>query len=185
MHWYVWMSVGDKAYRLLRFNESGGGVYVIDEDPRNRRVARYKFSLHTNGKSHGRTSGEKHKHEEFTLAPIKDSSTHLMVSQWRPIHPDVIRDTAPIIKTRPPANSESIFIGDARDLFEPYCNLVVETYLYDREKSLEIETHVHSNMPHRQHMELKLFKRFPLEYHPLKVFGVAIYIAQLKHEEAA
>jgi hypothetical protein len=174
---YVWTQVCDEAYLLTRFNQSGGGVYIIDA------YGRYKFSLHTDGNSHGRTSEEKHKYEEFKLPAIKNISTHCMVSQWRPIHPDVIRSTALPIP-RPPANSNSIFIGDARDLFEPYCNLVIETYIYDPEKSLEIQAHITSNIPQREYMELKIFKEYELEDHG-KTLGVVICVARFKYEAAA
>jgi hypothetical protein len=175
---FIWTLVDDKAYVLLRFNQSRGGVYLIDASSQP-----YKFSLHTDGNSHGRTSDKRHEYEEFKLPPIRDISSHCLSSQWRPIHPEVIRKTAPLI-SRPPTDGNSIFIGHARDLFEPYCSLVIETYIYDPEKSREIETHINSNSPHREQIELRIFKEYSLEDHA-KLLGVAIYIAQVNHERAA
>ncbi len=172
---FIWTQVGDEAYLLTRFNQSNSGVYIIDEPNQ-----RYKFSLHTDGRAHGRISAEKHKHEEFKLPPIKDIPAHLMASQWRSIHPDVIRSTALRIP-RPATSSNSIFIGDAEDLFEPYCNLVIETLIYDRDKSSEIRARINDGRSFRRHMELRLFKEYELDDH-CKVLGVALYIARFNYD---
>ena len=160
---FIWTVIDEQAYRLLLFNHSPKGIFIVQPNGEH-------LSIHTDGYSCNRLT-EAQKEEgipeiPFRLPPIKDTRAHLALSIYTPMYRDYVTRTAKKIPS-PNRESGSIFLDMSR--FPVGTKMVVETFFY--------APHVSAEMPRIiavRPFEQLAFKEYPLEKHS-KLLGVVVY----------
>ena len=152
---FVWTELSGQAYRLVGFNQSGRGVYIVGNESH--------MSFHRDGNCHTRSAegaAEEAPELPFKLPALKDIEVHRLAAQWLSINPDAIRSFGcPIPK--PSADSQAVYID--RDAFGPNSQPILECFLYSSTKRAEVIASVELSNGHYPHMECLDFKEYVLD----------------------
>jgi len=159
---FVWTELDGEAYRLLRFNQSSTGVYLVYPDSHH--------SFHRDGKCHTRSAkhvAEPQPEVPYKIQPLAEIETRLLGTHMFSMNPNSVRTYGERIP-RPSDNSRSLRIN--RSDFRPLTQPVLDLFLYNRSKRGDVIDWIMRRSGHNPSTECLDFKEYALDCHS-KILG--------------
>lgn len=171
---FVWTDLDGTPYRLLSFNQSATGVYIVYPDAH--------YSFHRDGNCHTRSAehvSEPLPEMPYRIQPLAEVEMRLLGSHWFSVNRDSFRTYGEKI-LRPPATSRSLRID--RSDFGPLTQPFLDVFLYKTSRRDEVIDWVRRRTWHNPTTQWLDVREYPIDDHH-KILGVFLHRLDYRIEE--